>query len=109
MGNIVLSGVGRLFTRAPIGDFHCGLRAFRTASVRALDLRCPGMECASEMIIKAADANMSIVEVPVIQHPSLDPERRSHLRVWRDGWFHMRVLLMLSPGWLFLYPAYRPR
>ena len=105
VGNPLLSGVGKLFFRAPVGDFHCGLRAFRTASVRALGLRCPGMELASEMIVKAAGMNMRIAEVPVIQRPPLDPERRSHLRAWRDGWRHLSLLLMLSPRWLFLYPA----
>ena len=105
VGNPLLSGVGKLFFRAPVGDFHCGLRAFRTASVRTLRLRCPGMELASEMIIKAADLNMRIAEVAVIQRPPLDPLRRSHLRAWRDGWRHLRLLLMLSPRWLFLYPA----
>lgn len=97
MGSFVLSGIGRLLSRVPINDFHCGLRAFSTASVRNLGLKCLGMECASEMIIKAAIMNMSIVEVPVTQYPAMDPERRSHLRIWRDGWLHLCVLLKLYP------------
>ena len=105
VGNPLLSGAGRLFFRAPISDFHCGLRAFRTASVCAAGLRCSGMELASEMIVKAVGMNMRVTEVPVIQRPPMDPDRRSHLRAWQDGWRHLCLLLMLSPRWLFFLPA----
>ncbi len=105
VGNPLLSGAGKLFLRAPVGDFHCGLRGFRAASVRALELQSPGMELASEMIAKAIRGNMRIAEVPVMQHRAIDPDRASHLRIWRDGWRHLRLLLLLSPRWLFLYPG----
>ena len=104
LGNPVLSFLGRLFFSIPIGDFHCGLRGFRRDRVLALDLRAPGMEFASEMIVRAALAGLAIAEVPT----TLVPDRRSrpsHLRTWRDGWRHLRFLLLLSPRWLFLYPG----
>lgn len=104
-GTAVLSGVGKLLFRSPVSDFNCGLRGFKAASARALGLRCSGMEAASEMIVKAVQADMRIAEVPVVQRSALDPERASHLRVWRDGWRHLRLLLMLSPRWLYLYPG----
>ena len=105
LGSRALSVAGRLLSRASISDFHCGLRAFRSASVRALDLRSSGMEIASEMIVKSVTMNMRVVEVPVIQRPAHDPERQSHLRIWRDGWRHLRLLMLLSPRWLFFYPG----
>ncbi len=104
-GTAVLSGVGKVLFRSPVRDFNCGLRGFKTCSARSLALRCPGMEAASEMIVKAVKADMRIAEVPVVQRHALDPERASHLRVWRDGWRHLRLLLMLSPRWLYLYPG----
>ena len=104
-GTAVLSGVGKLLFRSPVSDFNCGLRGFKAASARSLGLRCSGMEAASEMIVKAVQAEMRIAEVPVVQRSALDPERASHLRVWRDGWRHLRLLLMLSPRWLYLYPG----
>jgi len=103
-GNPVLSFIGRLFFRTGVGDFHCGLRGFDREAVMSLDLRTPGMEFASELIVKAALAGWSIAEVPT----TLDPDRRgrpSHLRSWRDGWRHLRFLLLFSPRWLFLYPG----
>ncbi len=105
VGNPILSRIGRLLFRAPVRDFQCGLRGLRTESVRALGLQCPGMECASEMIVKAVRKEMRITEAPVRQRRALDPDRASHLRPWRDGWGHLRLLLMLSPRWVFLYPA----
>jgi len=104
LGNPVLSFLGRLFFSIPIGDFHCGLRGFRRDRILALDLRAPGMEFASEMIVRAALAGLTITEVPT----TLVPDRRSrpsHLRTWRDGWRHLRFLLLLSPRWLFLFPG----
>ncbi len=105
IGNPLLSGIGKLLFQSPVGDFHCGLRGFSAASVRALALQCPGMELASEMIAKAIRMNMRITEVPVVQRRAMDPNRSSHLRIWQDGWRHLRLLLVLSHHWLFLYPG----
>lgn len=104
LGNPVLSGIGRLFFRAPVGDFHCGLRGFRRDAVVALDLRATGMEYASEMVVKAVLHDLRVSEVPT----TLSPDGRTrppHLRSWRDGWRHLRFLLLYSPRWLFLYPG----
>ncbi|MGB3239074.1 MAG: glycosyltransferase family 2 protein [Geitlerinemataceae cyanobacterium] len=104
LGNPVLTGIGRLFFPSPCGDFHCGLRGFRKAAIESLDLRTTGMEFASEMVVKASLYKMRIAEVPTI----LSPDGRSrppHLRSWRDGWRHLRFLLLYSPRWLFLYPG----
>ena len=104
LGNPVLTAVGRLFFRSPCGDFHCGLRGFDRAAILGLDLQARGMEFASEMVVKATIHGLSIVEVPT----TLSPDGRSrppHLRSWRDGWRHLRFLLLFSPSWLFLYPG----
>ncbi len=104
LGNPVLTGIGRLFFRSPCGDFHCGMRAFRKDSFLRMDIRSTGMEFASEMVVKASLLRMKISEVPT----SLSPDGRSrppHLRTWRDGWRHLRFMLMYSPRWLFLYPG----
>jgi len=104
LGNPVLSAIGRLFFHSPAGDFHCGLRGFRKAAVMEMDLRTTGMEFASEMVVKATLKKMRIGEVPT----TLRPDGRSgppHLRSWRDGWRHLRFLLLFSPRWLFLYPG----
>jgi len=104
LGNPVLSFVGRLFFQVPINDFHCGMRAFRASSMRALNLRTTGMEFASEMVVKSSLQGLVIAEVPT----TLQPDGRSrppHLRTWRDGWRHLRFLLMYSPRWLFFYPG----
>ena len=104
LGNPVLTRIGRLFFHSPVGDFHCGLRGFRTSSVLAMDLHATGMEFASEMVVKATLLHMRIAEVPT----TLSPDGRSrppHLRTWRDGWRHLRFLLLYSPRWLFLYPG----
>jgi glycosyltransferase involved in cell wall biosynthesis len=104
LGNPVLSGVGRLFFSSGCGDFHCGLRGFTRDAVERMDLRTTGMEFASELVVKATLFNMKIGEVPV----TLSPDGRSrppHLRSWRDGWRHLRFLLLYSPKWLFLYPG----
>ncbi len=104
LGNPVLSGIGRLFFRSPIGDFHCGLRGFRAEAIRGLGLATEGMEFASEMVVRATVDGLRIVEVPA----TLAPDGRSrppHLRSFRDGWRHLRFLLLLSPRWLFLYPG----
>jgi glycosyltransferase involved in cell wall biosynthesis len=104
LGNPVLTGIGRLFFRAPCGDFHCGMRGFSKAAVERMDLQTTGMEFASEMVVKANLYKMRIAEVPT----TLSPDGRSrlpHLRSWRDGWRHLRFLLLYSPRWLFLYPG----
>lgn len=104
LGNPVLTGVGRLFFKSPCGDFHCGLRGFRRESILSLGLTSPGMEFASEMVVKATLHKLRIAEVPT----TLARDGRSrppHLRSWRDGWRHLRFLLLFSPAWLFLYPG----
>ena len=104
LGNPVLSFVGRLFFRSPIGDFHCGLRGFRKDSALKLGLQATGMEFASEMVVKATLAKQKITEVPT----TLAKDGRSrppHLRSWRDGWRHLRFLLLFSPRWLFFLPG----
>ncbi len=105
MGNPVLSGIGRLFFHIPIGDFHCGLRGFTKASYQRLDLQTTGMEFASEMVVKAALLGLRIAEVPTTLAPD-GRSRPSHLRTWRDGWRHLRFMLLYSPRWLFLYPGF---
>ena len=104
LGNPVLSFVGRLLFRARVGDFHCGLRGFEREAVRSLDLRTRGMEFASELVLRAALAGWRIAEVPTILYPD-GRGRPSHLRSWRDGWRHLRLMLLFSPRWLFLYPG----
>ena len=104
LGNPVLSFIGRLFFRTPIGDFHCGLRGFSRESIQRLALVSPGMEFASEMVAKAALAGMRIEEVPTTLRRD-GRGRPSHLRSWRDGWRHLRFLLLFCPRWLFLYPG----
>jgi Glycosyl transferase family 2 len=104
LGNPLLSGLGRLFFHCPIGDFHCGLRAFRKEAIDNLHLCASGMEFASEMVVKATLHGLQTTEVPT----TLSPDGRSrppHLRSWRDGWRHLRFLLQYCPRWLFLYPG----
>jgi len=104
LGNPVLTAIGRLFFKSPSGDFHCGLRGFNRAAMLGLDLRTTGMEFASEMVVKSTLHNLRITEVPT----TLQPDGRSrppHLRSWRDGWKHLRFLMLYSPRWLFLYPG----
>ncbi|HKN85207.1 MAG TPA: glycosyltransferase family 2 protein [Pyrinomonadaceae bacterium] len=104
LGNPVLTGIGRLFFKSPCGDFHCGLRGFSKAAIQNLDLRTTGMEFASETVVKASLHGLRVTEVPTTL--SLDGRTRSpHLRSWRDGWRHLRFLLLYSPRWLFLYPG----
>ena len=104
LGNPVLSFLGRLFYSIPIGDFHCGLRGFSRQAILDLRLQSTGMEFASEMVVKASLNHLNIVETPT----TLKPDGRSrppHLRSWRDGWRHLRFLLLHSPRWLFIYPG----
>ncbi len=104
LGNPVLSWLGRLFFKSPIRDFHCGMRAFQKDAIERLQLRSGGMEFASEMIVKATLFRLALTEIPT----TLSPDGRGrppHLRAWRDGWRHLRFLLLYSPRWLFLYPG----
>lgn len=104
LGNPVLTGIGRLLFPSPCEDFHCGIRAFRKESFERMDVRSTGMEFASEMVVKASLLGMRVSEIPT----TLSPDGRSHaphLRSWRDGWRHLRFLLMYSPRWLFLFPG----
>ena len=104
LGNPVLSAVGRRFFKTPIGDFHCGLRGFHRDRIRELGLTTPGMEFASEMVVKASLAKYDIREVPTVLRPD-GRTRPPHLRTWSDGWRHLRFLLLFSPRWLFLIPG----
>jgi glycosyltransferase involved in cell wall biosynthesis len=104
LGNPVLSFIGRLFFRTPIGDFHCGMRGYHRDSIVSLGLVSTGMEYASEMVAKAALAGVAIEEVPTRLRPD-GRDRPPHLRTWRDGWRHLRFLLLFCPRWLFLYPG----
>ncbi len=104
LGNPLLSGIGRLFFRCPIRDFHCGLRAFSRDAYNRLELRTAGMEFASEMVIKATLFGLRITEIPTTLRPD-GRSRPPHLRPWRDGWRHLRFMLLFSPRWLFLQPG----
>lgn len=103
LGNPILTGLGRRFFRSPIGDFHCGLRGFSKEAIEQMDLRTTGMEFASEMVVKATLMGMRVTEVPTTLATGLR-SRAPHLRTWRDGWRHLRFLLLYSPRWLFFYP-----
>jgi hypothetical protein len=104
LGNPVLSFAGRLFFSSRVGDFHCGLRGVDRDAVLKLGLKAPGMEFASEMVVKATLAGWRIAEVPTVLSPA-GRSRPPHLRSWRDGWRHLRFLLMMTPRWLLLYPG----
>ncbi|MEE8226978.1 MAG: glycosyltransferase family 2 protein, partial [Kiloniellales bacterium] len=104
LGNPVLTAIGRRFFGSKIGDFHCGLRGFNREAIRRLNLTTTGMEFASEMVVKATLQKLRIAEVPTTLSPD-GRTRPSHLRSWRDGWRHLRFLLLFSPRWLFLYPG----
>ena len=104
IGNPALTKVGRILFSSHIGDFHCGLRGFTKRAFLNMDLRTSGMEFASEMVIKATLQKMRIAEVPT----TLSPDGRSrapHLRPWRDGWRHLRFMLLFCPRWLFIIPG----
>jgi glycosyltransferase involved in cell wall biosynthesis len=104
IGNPVLSGIGRLFFHCPAGDFHCGLRAFSKAAYQRMELQTTGMEFASEMVIKSTLNGLKIAEVPTVLHKD-GRSRPPHLRSWRDGWRHLRFMLLFSPRWMFLWPG----
>jgi len=104
VGNPVLSGILNLFFRTPARDCHCGLRGFRKEAYERLDLHTTGMEFASEMVVKASLHRQKISEVPIILYPD-GRDRAPHLRSFRDGWRHLRFLLLLCPLWLYLIPS----
>ena len=104
IGNPALSFIGRLFFHTRIGDFHCGLRAFSADAYRRMELRTTGMELASEMVIKAELFGLRVEEVPTVLRKD-GRDRPPHLRPWRDGWRHLRFMLLFSPRWLFWYPG----
>ncbi len=104
IGNPLLTGIGRLLFRCPVGDFHCGLRGFRRSTFDRLDLTTAGMEFASEMVIKSQLGGFKIAEVPTVLRPD-GRDRAPHLRSFRDGWRHLRFMLLFSPRWLFFVPG----
>jgi glycosyltransferase involved in cell wall biosynthesis len=104
LGNPVLSLIGRRLFRTKCGDIYCGLRGFDRRKVIDLDVRSTGMEFAIEMIVKATMRDLRIAEVPTTLSPDADG-RQPHLRTWRDGWRSLRLLLLYSPRWMFLYPG----
>ncbi len=104
LGNPVLSFIGRLFFGVPVGDFHCGLRGFSREAILELGLSSTGMEFASEMVVKASFRGLRIEETPTTLRPD-GRSRPPHLKTWRDGWRHLRFLLLHSPRFLFIYPG----
>jgi glycosyltransferase involved in cell wall biosynthesis len=104
LGNPMLSFIGRRLYGTPCGDIYCGLRGFDREKIIALDVRSPGMEFAIEMIVKATMTGLRVTEVPTTLSPDAEG-REPHLNTWRDGWKSMRLLMLYSPKWLFLYPG----
>lgn len=104
LGNPVLSFLGRLFFKSNIGDFHCGLRGFSKEAFLKMSPKTTGMEFASELVMKSTILNLKVTEVPTILYQD-GRSRPPHLRTWRDGWRHLRFMLMYAPTWLFLYPG----
>ena len=104
IGNPALSGIGRLFFESCVTDFHCGMRALTREAYQQMRLRTTGMEFASEMVIKATVLGMQIAEIPITLHKD-GRSRPPHLRSWRDGWRHLRFMLLYSPDWLFMVPG----
>ena len=104
LGNPTLSFLGRLFFQTPIQDFHCGLRAFTRDAYERMETKTTGMEFASEMVMKASIKAMRVAEVPITLHQD-GRTRPPHLKPWRDGWRHLRFMLIYSPRWLFLMPG----
>jgi glycosyltransferase involved in cell wall biosynthesis len=101
LGNPILSMLGRIFFGIKIGDFHCGLRAFDREAVQSLNLRCSGMEFASEMVIKSSLMDLAMAEIPTNLRPN-PPGRTPHLKTWRDGWRHLKFMLSFSPKYSLL-------
>jgi glycosyltransferase involved in cell wall biosynthesis len=103
-GNPMLTRIGRLFFHSAVGDFYCGLRAFRKDAYERMGLRTTGMEFATEMVVKATLLGVRVAEVPTTLSPD-GRNRPPHLRTWRDGWRTLRFFMLYSPRWLFLYPG----
>ena len=104
VGNPLLTGIGNLFFHCGLSDYHCGLRGFDRGAMLSLNLFTDGMEFASEMVIKSTLAGLRITEIPIVYWPD-GRSRPPHLNTWRDGWRHLRFMLLYSPRWLFLYPG----
>jgi glycosyltransferase involved in cell wall biosynthesis len=104
IGNPALGSIGRLLFKCPVHDFHCGLRGFTREAIEKMELQTTGMEFASEMVIKATLKRLKISEVPITLHKD-GRSRPPHLKPWRDGWRHLRFMLLYSPRWLFLVPG----
>jgi hypothetical protein len=104
IGNPLLTGILNLFFHSSIHDAHCGLRAFRKDAYERLGLNTTGMEFASEMVVKACLHRQKMSEVPIVLYPD-GRDRPPHLRSFRDGWRHLRFLLLLCPTWLYLIPS----
>ena len=104
IGNPALSMIGRVFYKTPIRDFHCGMRAFSKAAYERMEVKTTGMEFASEMVMSATLKQLRVTEVPITLHPD-GRSRPPHLKPWRDGWRHLRFMLIYSPRWLFLIPG----
>jgi glycosyltransferase involved in cell wall biosynthesis len=104
LGNPILSFLGKLFFKVKINDFHCGLRGFSREKMLNLQLNCLGMEFASEIVIKSALTNLKITEVPTKLLPG-PAGRKPHLRPFRDGWRHLRLMLDFAPTWSAIYPG----
>jgi glycosyltransferase involved in cell wall biosynthesis len=104
IGNPVLTGTLNFLFQAHVSDAHCGLRAFTRSAFDRMELRCTGMEFASEMIVKATLLDLKKAETPVTYWPD-GRNRAPHLRPWRDGWRHLRLLLLYSPTWLYMLPG----
>jgi hypothetical protein len=102
IGNPMLSGLLNALFHTGVRDAHCGMRAFRRSALSALDLRTPGMEFASEMVIRASKAHLRIEQLPITYHPRAGT---SKLSSFRDGWRHLRFLLLHSPTYLFVLPG----
>lgn len=105
LGNPLFSALARRMFRVPVNDIYCGLRGFRRDLILALDLRCEGMEFATEMLIKASLRGAGIQEVPITLHRDGRTAHPPHLRTFRDGWRTLRFFLICSPRWLFVYPG----
>ena len=104
-GNPMFSAMAKRWFSAPISDIYCGLRGFTRELYERLDMRCLGMEFATEMIIKASLKGEPIAEVPITLHPDGRKSHAPHLRTFRDGWRTLRFFLLYSPRWLFMIPG----
>jgi len=104
LGNPVLSTLARIVYRAPLGDFHCGMRAFTRSAYERMRLRTPGMEFATEMIVNAVRAGLAVAEVPTRLCKD-GRDRPPHLRSFRDGWRHLRFIFTYAPNYLYLAPG----